>query len=241
MSTTVLIVDADPETRTLSRKTLTDAGYEVLEAATGFEAMDAISLQAPDAVLLGVELPDVSGWDLLDRLRSDSGIDPLRVVVFSAEELSEEGSELGESVFLVKPFEPADLLDAVRNALGEQPSQEGLTGKLADVVAAFLEPGEHVERRSDALMRIAPQFYAKCRLVLTDRRLLVLRQAWPWGYKVSDCYDRNASSVARNKERIDGSRLVWIRHDGQEPCFYFGRRWREEASALSEALGAAQD
>lgn len=245
MSRSVLIVDKDPAERGASRRALEDAGYEVLEAGRGAEALQLALLNWPDAVLLDIDLPDISGWDVLEQLRSESGTDPMRVIVFSyeADELARASTQDPDVGFMRKPLDPADLVYAVRSALGfEEPvsgAEPARRNKLNEVVTESLQDGEQIKDQTDALLKVVSQFYAKCKVVLTDRRLIVLKQAWPWGYKVGETHALPGCTVLRKKERFDGSVLMIVRDREGEFCLYFSRRWREQAGAIAAAMGSS--
>jgi len=246
MGQTVLVVDDDPDIRSLATLTLRHVGYKVIEAKTGEEALEVIARDKPEGLLLDIQLPDIDGWEVLERLRKDSPLDGLGVVVFSAyggDGAAEKAIELGSKGFLAKPFDPRDLAHAMQSAMagreGVDPAEdrgvarhEGVDQALAD----HLEPDEQVEVTCDALLRVAGQFFTKCRIVLTDRKLILLKQAWPRGYKVNSVHDRANCSVFRHKARMDGSQLLAIQEGDEKVALYFNQHWSDEATRLRKAL-----
>ncbi len=245
---TVLIVDGNAETRLATAELLGRAGYEVLQAETGAGAL-AIAIEAvPDAVLLDIDLPDAVGWDVLDQLRSESGVDPIRVIVFASHDrgsASDPPDDLATARVLPKPFEPDDLVATVNELLSDGAAHGAAVAdvsrrdRLQDTVADSLEPAERVLIQCDGLMRIASQLFAKCKVVLTDRRLIVLKQTWPWGYKVGETHELSGCLLERRRERFDGSTILDIRDAEQSLRFYFARRWSEQAEAMVRALGGS--
>ena len=246
MGRTVLVVDDEEDIRLLARITLQSAGFTVIEASSGYDALISVDTEGPDAMLLDVRMPGMDGWEVLDRLKAQDRLDDLRVVVFSAHEMasaSEKAREHGSSGFLTKPFLPEDLVTALNSAIGEeQPSSEtsATVGVLDDAVKANLLPGERVEVSAEALARVALQFFQRCSVVLTDRRLLVLKPAWPWGYKLDAAIDRLDCSVTKRKKKMDGSNLLIIEHRGEVECLFLARKWGRHADALVEGLGGSQ-
>lgn len=122
----VLVVDNEPDMVALARMTLEFAGYEVVEAATGPEAIDAVERERPNAVLLDIGLPGMDGWTVLDRLRSAGRLPALKVVVvtaYSGPEVSERTRAAGGVAYISKPFHPTALADAVAEALDGAESQ----------------------------------------------------------------------------------------------------------------------
>jgi CheY-like chemotaxis protein len=120
-SGTVLVVDDEHMVRGLARKVLEKAGFEVLTAAGGAEAIDILR-QHPrpvDLVLLDMTMPSMAGSDVFQAMRK---IDPgLRVILssgYSEEEATHRFGERDLAGFLQKPYHPKDLLQKVGAAIG---------------------------------------------------------------------------------------------------------------------------
>ncbi len=102
----VLVVDDDPNARELLRVYLTAKGYEVLEAETGGEGLRRIREDRPHLVLLDINLPDITG---LDVLREAKAIDPaLGVIMVTGlleEEVGREAMQAGAFDYITKPLD----------------------------------------------------------------------------------------------------------------------------------------
>jgi CheY-like chemotaxis protein len=117
----VLIVDDHPTMRSAVRAMLGD-GVEVDEAADGRTALEAARLRPPDVMLLDLNLPIMDGREVLEALRADPCTAAIRVIVVTAsgEECRAAVLRWGAHGYLEKPFDPADLVRAVRGErLGE--------------------------------------------------------------------------------------------------------------------------
>jgi two-component system sensor histidine kinase UhpB len=116
----VLHVDDKEANRYTVRRMLTDASYEVLEAATGAEALQ-IAPTGPDIVLLDLHLPDLHGLEVCRRLRADPATARLPIVHLTAtygpRELWTEALEAGADAYLTYPVEPPVLLGTVQSLL----------------------------------------------------------------------------------------------------------------------------
>lgn len=115
MSSTVLVVDDEPDIRLTARFMLEAAGHDVIEAATGAEALVRLETERPDLVLLDIRLPDTEGWDIMRNLRSSRELSSVPVLIMSAHssgDVRERATNEGSSGYLVKPFREEDLLHA---------------------------------------------------------------------------------------------------------------------------------
>ena len=120
-SATILNVNDDDATRYLSTRTLRLAGYRVLEAATGQEALRIAAQERPDVVVLDVKLPDISGYEVCQRLRAQPHTASIAVMHTSATFVTPDkkvrGLEGGADAYLTEPFEGEELVATVRSLL----------------------------------------------------------------------------------------------------------------------------
>jgi two-component system chemotaxis response regulator CheY len=113
----VLIVDDDPSIRKLVATTLEDvAGFELVEAADGDEALELARDEAPAIVLLDIDMPGIDGFEACRRLRAQPQTADATVVMLTAaadEEAERAAEEAGADLFITKPFSPLELLRLV--------------------------------------------------------------------------------------------------------------------------------
>jgi DNA-binding NtrC family response regulator len=117
MSEKVLLVDDDPRLLGLVQHHLAEEGFETIWAATGEEGLDILANETPDAIILDLLLPGVSGVELLPKLKNNWPQIP--VVVLTAQgdvKLVVECMRLGAVDYLPKPFDGTRLATSVRNA-----------------------------------------------------------------------------------------------------------------------------
>ncbi len=119
----VLIVDDDPFIRKLVSTTLEDvAGFDLVEAQNGREAVDVAGRVEPQLVFLDIDMPEVDGYEACRRLRAAPQTAAATIVMLTAaagEEAEREAEEAGADLFLTKPFSPLELLRLV-DALGDR-------------------------------------------------------------------------------------------------------------------------
>ena len=112
----ILVVDDDQAVRESLRRSLTFNGYEVELAGDGVEAVEHIDEDRPDAVILDVMMPGLSGLDVLRRLRDGEGPEGCRVILLTARARDSEvdsGFAAGADDYVIKPFSPRELLRRV--------------------------------------------------------------------------------------------------------------------------------
>jgi two-component system KDP operon response regulator KdpE len=120
----VLVVDDEPQIRTLLKATLGRAGYSVVEASNAREALNAKSIDKPDLVLLDLGLPDRDGLELVGALAAEPRS---AVLVISARDQTEQkvaALDLGADDYVTKPFDTEELLARVRASLRQRLASE---------------------------------------------------------------------------------------------------------------------
>ena len=123
----LLIVDDDRALRDALRRGLNLAGYEVVDAGTGLEALEQIREQSPDALILDIGLPDVSGLEVCRRLRAQGQRVPvLMLTARNAVEDRIDGLDAGADDYLVKPFDLGELIARMRALLRRSAPSEGI-------------------------------------------------------------------------------------------------------------------
>jgi two-component system, chemotaxis family, chemotaxis protein CheY len=122
MSRTILVVDDAAFMRMMIRDILSKEGYAIEEAVNGRDAVEKYDLVKPDMVTLDITMPEMTGIEALKAIRE---MDPeARVLMVSAmgqQELIVEALEAGAMDFVVKPFQPAKVLETVQKCLGSRP------------------------------------------------------------------------------------------------------------------------
>ena len=183
---TILIVDDDPNIRTLVNLYLAKEGFEVIEAARGDEALKAFKAHAPSLVLLDVMLPGMDGWQVCREVRKVSNIP---VIMLTAKDETFDkvlGLELGADDYVVKPFEPKELVARIKAVIrryqgGEAPDKElvfpGLTVNISKYAVTYQgHPLDMPPKELELLYFLASRPGA----VFTREQLLT--QVWGYDY-----------------------------------------------------------
>ncbi|WP_374064046.1 response regulator [Streptomyces himalayensis] len=123
----MLVVDDNKVIRQLIRVNLELEGFEVVTAADGAECLDVVQQVRPDVVTLDVVMPRLDGLRTAARLRSEPRTRDLPLVIVSActQYEVENGLDIGVDAFLAKPFEPAELVQTVRQLIERERRGDG--------------------------------------------------------------------------------------------------------------------
>lgn len=115
--TTVMVVDDEAHIRELVRLYLEDEGMEIVERQNGQEAWEQLQQQAVDLVVLDIMMPQMDGWELCSRIRTLGDI-PILMITAKGEPADRiKGFRLGTDDYLVKPFDPTEMVLRVKALL----------------------------------------------------------------------------------------------------------------------------
>ena len=120
----VLVVDDESRMIRFVRMNLELEGFQVAEASNGLEALEKVRDDLPDLVVLDVMMPEMDGFETLERLREISTVPVIMLTVKGDEEDRIRGLELGADDYVTKPFSPRELASRIRAVLrrAEMPS-----------------------------------------------------------------------------------------------------------------------
>jgi CheY-like chemotaxis protein len=113
----ILVVDDDPLMHRLFQHHLERAGYQMISARTGKEALDMSSKQPPQLIVMDIMMPDMDGLEALRELKKGDVTKSIPVIVITANGhfmARKESEGCGASVFLTKPFSPMQLLTEIK-------------------------------------------------------------------------------------------------------------------------------
>lgn len=140
----ILVVDDEPDMRTMLDTVLRRAGFEVTQAPDGQAALDAALARPPDLVITDILMPRLDGWQLCRRLRAERATARVPIIFLSLRSKAPDriyGLQLGADDFLAKPFDTRELVARVRAVLKRaataaaagEASHAGITGNLRDM------------------------------------------------------------------------------------------------------------
>jgi CheY-like chemotaxis protein len=115
-----LIADDEPSMRLLVRATIESDAYRIIEAGDGDEAWTLIKRERPSLILLDVQMPGLTGLEILASIKGDPHLRATHVILLTARALQADfqaGMAAGADCYLTKPFSPLELLARVEEAL----------------------------------------------------------------------------------------------------------------------------
>lgn len=164
----ILVVDDEPQIQRFLKPSLTAAGYDVIQAATGAEALKAAVTQAPDLMILDLGLPDMDGKDVIAQLRAWSDIP---VLILSARDRESEkiaALDLGADDYIEKPFGIGELTARIRTALRHRGRRDAIP-TVFEVEGLTIDPIKRLVLRDGETVHLTPKEY--------DLLLLLARHA----------------------------------------------------------------
>jgi two-component system NtrC family sensor kinase len=154
----VLIVEDDNDVAELLRYSLQRESYETVIARNGVDALEAVQRHTPDAVLLDIMLPGMSGWEVCRILRERVKGKSLLIIMLTAlsdEEARIKGLTLGADDYVSKPFSTKELLLKIRNHIDRQEKIKQRHGVLEELNKTLEKKGEEREMRLIMSERLA--------------------------------------------------------------------------------------
>ncbi|GAA3328053.1 response regulator transcription factor [Paeniglutamicibacter sp. ABSL32-1] len=207
----LLVVDDEPNIRELLSTSLRFAGFEVVAAANGREALAAVEADTPDLAVLDVMLPDMDGFTITRRLRAAGKHFP--VLFLTARDDTEDkvtGLTVGGDDYVTKPFSLDEVVARIRAVLRRtQPAEED--SAIIRVDDLELDDDAHEVRRSGEVIELSPTEFKLLRyLMMNPNRVLskaqILDHVWEYDFNGDASIVESYISYLRRK--ID-SRAEW--------------------------------
>ena len=120
MSAIILVVDDNPELVDGVKLTLEMENYQVLSATSGAEALDILERITPDLILADIMMPQIDGYELYERVHSDPRWVKVPFIFLTAKTDKVDirrGKEMGADDYITKPFDPQDVVAAIRGRI----------------------------------------------------------------------------------------------------------------------------
>ena len=200
----ILIADDDRDLRELIGFTLTQAGYLVMKSGDGPSAVQTFENESPDLVVLDINMPGMSGFQVCEAIRKRSRVPVIMLTVRGEEEDLVRALELGADDYLTKPFSPRTLLARIK-ALLRRAGMENTAPLAAGRITLDIE--EHTVRigQSEAVrltkleLRLLQMLLANAGHTVSSDRLLIQ----VWGHRNSGDRQLLKQLVHRLRQKIE--------------------------------------
>lgn len=210
----ILVVDDEPQIRRVLRSTLSAQGYEVFDARTGEEALDAIRERRFDLVLLDVNMPGIGGLEACRQIRPTSDIAIIMLTVRDAEQDKVAALDAGADDYITKPFSTPELMARIRAALRRLPVSATSTTVL-DLGDLQVHPSERRVTVRGEVVRLTPKefdvlLYLANNPDVTIAHTKLLQAVWGPDYGDQVEYLRTFVNQVRKKIEADPAHPVYL-------------------------------
>ena len=198
----ILVVDDEKKIVDIVKAYLEKDGYKVIVAYEGKSALYIARTQLPDLIVLDLMLPELSGWEVCRALRGESNVPVIMLTARDDDSDKIVGLELGADDYMVKPFNPKELMSRVRAVLRRA---EGVVTKVKKMEFADLtiDLERHEIRRGDTLVDLTPTEFELLRVLAESpgrvySRMQLLDKVQGSAY---EGYERTIDSHIKNLRR----------------------------------------
>jgi two-component system OmpR family response regulator len=216
----LLVVDDEPNIRELLSASLRLAGFEVVMAEDGREAVQAAERARPDLIVLDVMLPDMDGFEVVRRLRSSGR--PLPVVFLTARDGTEDkvtGLTVGGDDYVTKPFSLEEVLARIRAVLRRTGGDVLSSGRL-QVADLELDEDSHEAWRAGTLVHLSPTEFRLLHFLMSNvgrvlSKAQILDHVWQYDFGGdSNVVESYVSYLRRKVDRVEPRLIHTLRGVG---------------------------
>ncbi|HEU0194999.1 MAG TPA: response regulator transcription factor [Gaiellales bacterium] len=201
----ILVVDDEPQILRALSTTLRGAGYEVQQAATGHDALAAVAVRPPDAVVLDLILPDLSGIEVCREIRRASDVPVIVLSAVGEERTKVDALDAGADDYVTKPFGVEELGARLRAVLRRVPHAPEPVVTLDDLT---VDLDAQLVTRDGAPVSLTRTEFLLLRYLIENRGKLlthrmILQKVWGPSYQVESHYLHVYVSRLRQKLEAD--------------------------------------
>lgn len=210
----ILLVEDDTDMLDILCFMFRREGHDVIAAHDGALGLQLFAAKRPELVLLDVELPKLTGWEVLKQIRATSATPVIMLTAASDDAAVVKGLELGADDYISKPFSPRQLLARVRTVLRRGAQVETTTRQGPRVVTAGdlqLDPQWRTVQRGDTRIKLTKiEFKLLYELVVHEGQVLTHQRLTDriWGYEAVDDATLLKGHVRNIRKKLDPDRAT---------------------------------
>lgn len=160
MKAKILIVDDSPEIRVLLARFLSKAGYDITEAQNGEEALVRLRESMPDLILLDIIMPDIDGFEVCEKIKTDPEFKDIPVIFLSARSEAADkikGLAIGGADYVTKPFDRGEVVARIENHLKLRRLTDALVTANAELIEKQKNLNEDLQAAAEIQKSLLPQ------------------------------------------------------------------------------------
>jgi DNA-binding response OmpR family regulator len=212
----ILIVDDEPRMAQLIGMNLKMEGFQVINAVNGYQALEKVTKEMPDLVLLDIMMPDMDGFETLKKIRDISSVPVIFLSVKGEESDRVHGLDLGADDYIIKPFSPRELVSRIKAVLrrvAAEPSNQKSEIVIDDELTInfdrrLVSVRGKIVRLRPTEYRLLYQLVSNAGKLLTHETLLA--RVWGPEYNEEDHYVRLYITYLRQKIEKDPKNPKYI-------------------------------
>ena len=212
----ILVVDDEARMVRFIQLNLEHDGFQVISANNGREALEQVRSQLPNLILLDVMMPDLDGFEVLERIREQSAVPIIMLTAKGEEDDRVRGLELGADDYITKPFSPRELVSRVRAVLRRTETESSLASGMIEVDDRLkLDFNRREIWINDKIVQLRPTEYRllyhlvqNAGWVITHEQLLT--KVWGYEYRDEPHYVRLYINYLRKKLEEDPANPKYI-------------------------------
>jgi len=219
----ILVVEDDKNIRELIEFNLEDAGFSVVEAADGEEALDNISAEI-DLVVLDLMLPKIDGMEVCRKIRGNDELRKIPIIMLTAKGEEVErilGLEMGADDYMTKPFSPRELIariKAIFRRIKESRSEsEQIEDEIIEIGSLSLDISRHEVEYEGEKIALTPKEFELLRYLLVNQGRVLSRELLLekiWGYEYAGDTRTVDVHIRRLRKKINESLIETVRGVG---------------------------
>ncbi|AZR74226.1 DNA-binding response regulator [Anoxybacter fermentans] len=210
----ILVVDDDQNLCKLIKIYLKNAGYEVVVAMDGIEALEVFRKERPDLVILDIMIPFMDGWEVCEQLRRESNVPIIMLTAKDTKDDKIKGLEMGGDIYITKPFDPDELVAQVKAVFRRMGNQEVSILQFPDLV---INRSQHKVELKGKEIKLSPKEFELLWFLASHSGQVFSREQLLdqiWGYDFYGGIRTVDSHINRLREKFGGAgddyiKTVW--------------------------------
>lgn len=211
----ILIVDDDSNIREILRLYLSSDGFELIFASNGSEALDKFRNEEPELIILDIMLPLINGWEVCRMIRTYNKTPILMLTAKDSTEDKITGLEIGADDYVVKPFDPKEVVARVKALLRRSSGSEraeDMENEVIKIGDLAVNASQYTVYLKGNKVELKPKEIQLLSFLLKNRNIVFTREQLlekVWGYDYMGETRTVDVHVKRLREKLESDALIW--------------------------------